>query len=796
MNDLRFAARSLLKAPTFSGAVIATLALGIGASCAIFSVADRVLFRPPPYPAPEQLVVIGHTAKDFGFLPSVYPIQLAAYREHVRSFSAFAAMRLSQANLVAGDQPVGVNTGAVPVDYLAQVGVVPLIGRTFVPGEDKAGADNVVILSHRLWKERFGGDKDAIDRQVLIDGVSCRIVGVLPPDFLPPHFHHAELYRPLTLTVDPARPLEGYLWVIGRLRPGVTLEQAQAEMATVKYDVNARAARVLANQTPSLRRLADESSTVEFRKTQWTLLAAVAFLYAIACANAANLMLARVHGRRRELSVRLAIGCSRGELVRLVAVEALVLTLVAAAVGLLVARWLFPLLLWMTRGADGDWPTAATLDWRSIAFTTALSVVTGLLICVPTAWRLSRADVIAGLKDGGAALGESRPVRRLRGALVILEAALAVVLLIGAQLMVRSVARLQHVERGIDPANKAALYLANTSRHRRSLEATRQFHENVCAALLKVPGVVAVSTATMVPLSNGSTLTRLKKPDGTEFWASWNGVAPSFRAMLGLPLVKGRWFDDAQPSSAPVVVINETMARDLFGTADPVGKSYDFRGGKDGVPWTVIGVVRDIRNRAREEAGPQFYFPDWQMPSAGGNSVLLRLSRPVDPALNDAVRRAVYTVDPLVATMALRPLSDTVALQTGSERQTLGVLKLLSGLALGLATLGLFAVMAYNVAQRMAEFGVRAALGAQPRDLMQLVMVRGARLAGLGVVLGCAGAWALTRFVLSLLYETNPHDPFVYAGVALVLVAAALIGCWLPARRAARVDVSTLLRSE
>lgn len=797
MNDLRFALRSLAKSPGFTVVTLLTLALGIGSSTAIFSVADRILFRAPPYPIPEQLVVLGYKTKRFDFLPSQLPIQLAAYREHVKSFSSFAALESSRVNLVVQGGPAGVALGRVTVDHFPTLGAIPMLGRAFVPGEDQAGADNVVVLSHRFWLKHFGGDPAVLGREVLLAGRSCRVVGVLAKDFRPPPMHDADLYQPLVLTIDPARPFGSYLSVIGRLQPGCTAEQARAELAAFKYPTSAAAARVLGERELRVVPLA-ERLRASRPATQAALLAAVGFLYAIACANAANLVLVRVHGRRKEFSVRLALGCSRGRLMWLVLLDNLVLTTVAGAAGLFVAQWIFPALLHLAPGGGARWG-ASSMDWRALMFTVGLGTVTGLLVSLAPAWRLAQANVTEGLKEGGQTLGESRRLRQMRSGLVVLEAALAVALLVGAGLMVRSVHRLQQIDRGFDPANKIAVWLQlpgdRYSNRYGTPDARREFYQRLEECLLAVPGVQGVAFTSVVPMAGTSTIT-LRKPDGTEYDAGFNPVTPGFRRMLGLPLVKGRWFDDALAGGTAVVVVNETMARGYFGEDNPVGRVFSLQTGPKAAPWQVVGVVQDVREQARERPRPQLYYPYWQGPTDSVASLLLRLNQPPNVAVADAVRRAIYSVDPLVATMPWRPLVDEAAAQFAQERYMLAVLQVLSGLALGLAVLGLFAVMAYNVAQRMGEFGVRLALGAMPGHLFRMVLTRGLGLASFGVVIGCGAAWALTRFMQSLLFETSPHEPLVYVAVALLLLAAAALGCWLPARRATRVDVAKLLRAE
>jgi putative ABC transport system permease protein len=795
MNDFRFAGRSLAKSPGYSAAVVVTLALGIGAAAAIFSVVDQALFRPPPYPHPEQLVVVGYKSKRFDFLPAMLAVQLAAFREQAKSFASFASLENRWDNMVYRGQPMGVAIGAVPADYFGNLGVLPLFGRAFVEGEDKPGADNVVILSHALWRDRFDSDETVVGRRVTIGNVGCQIVGVLPADFRPPDMHYAQIYQPLALTIDPAQPISARtLWGLGRLRPGVTLAQAQAELAAIKIEVSAAAARTLADREPALRPLNYRTQGVTDDKS-WTMLAAVSLLYAIACANATNLMLARVHGRRKELSVRLAIGCSRGGLVRLVLVENSLLMAVAATGGLLVARWIFPALLLLAPSSEIS-SLVTKLDWRAVAFCGTLSLFTGLVVSLPAVWRISRADVTAGLKDGGQALGESPSLRRIRGSLVVVEAALAVVLLIGAGLMVRTIQRIVQVDRGIDPTNKIGMALTLPAKVYASVEARQGLSLQLDERLRRVPGVQSVAFATVVPLSNMSSTMFLTKGDGTEVRVGPNGVAPSFMRTLGLPFVKGHGFEEARPGDSPVAVISESLARQFFGDENPIGRSLTIRQGA--APWEIVGVVRDVLDSVRRSPPPQLYFPIWQLPTGGGTglTVLLRTNRSMDVALADGMRRAIYAIDPRIVALPPHEFAQTVADEVKRERYLLTLLQVLAGLALLLALLGLFAVMAYSVAQRMGEFGIRMALGAVPAQLFGLVLKRGLVLVGFGIATGCGAAWGLTRLMQSLLYETSPHDPMVYGIVAIALGLAAVAGCWVPARRAMRVDVAKLLRAE
>ncbi|WP_158305352.1 ADOP family duplicated permease [Opitutus terrae] len=797
-QDFRFVLRSLAKSPGYTLAVVLTLALGIGAATAIFSVADRALFRPLPYPAADELFVVGRTTPRHAFIPHLLPVQLASYRENAKSFRSLAAFEHSWSNVVVGNAPAGGITAGISADYFDTLGTLPLLGRLFLPGEDQPGAGRVIVLSHRFWRDKLGAAPTAIGRVVLVGGESCEVVGVLPPDFRPPLGTAADLYRPLASAPNPAAPFAGkVVYVVGRLQPGATSAQAAAELAGIQVPVSGSAARQLAEQKPKLMPLTEWTHQQSPFAMHGALLAAVAFLYAIACTNATSLMLARVHGRRRELSVRLAIGCSRSQLLRSVLAENLALVLLGGAGGGLAAIWGLPALERLASSAAAADGAVWQLDWRALAFAAALSLVTSVLVSLAPGWQVLHANVSEGLKDTAQALGESRRLRRVRGGLVVVEAALAMALLIGAGLMVRSVVHLQHIDRGLDLTNKVSVWLKLPDGSYRSAEAQLELTRRLEEQLRTIRGVQTVAVTTGVPPFSGAISWPLAKPDGSAYQANVNPVSPGFLRTLGLVLVRGEWFDDARPSGERVVVINEAMARGFFGAEDPLGRSLVVMPGQQKqAPWRVVGVVADVRGRVHASPSPQLYYPYWQMPSTFAVTVVFGLGGPRDTAFDDAVRRAVFVVDPLIATLMITSLDEAANSQLAQERYVLRVMQVLSALALALATAGLFAVMAYAVAQRMGEFGVRLALGALPSDLSRLVLRRGLVLASIGVLIGCSTAWALTRFLQSLLYETSPLDPLVYAAVALLLLAAAALGCWLPARRAARADVARLLRAE
>ncbi|PTX94392.1 ADOP family duplicated permease [Opitutus sp. ER46] len=795
MHDFRFAFRSLAKSPGYTLAVVLTLALGIGAATAIFSVADRILFRPPPYPFHERLVVLGQHTKRLGFLNMAYPVEIAAYRRSVPAIEAYASMAPSFANLVVDGVPIGVRQGSVSLDYFTTLGAIPALGRSFLPDEDQPGNDAVVILSDHLWRERFTADPAVLGKSVIVNGTSCRVIGVTPKRFEPPALSGgSDIYRPQTNVFDPARPIQGYAIVIARLRAGATCAQANAEIAAAELPIAPKWVRSFKDQRREVKPYLERVTRMKKTGPYWALLAAVACLYGIACVNAVNLMLARLQSRRRELVVRLALGGSHWQIARLLVAENLLLTALASATGVVLAQWLFPILIRIV-GDGSSGIGRASVDWRVLGFMGVLSVGTALLVSVLPTLRLRQTNVTEGLSEGSHTFGENRRLRAVRSLLVVVEAALAVVLLVGAGLMARTVQRLDRLDRGFDLTNKAAVWLQIPRDAYKSADARRVFYEQLESRVRAVPGVSAITVSTTVPLA-GTSSGYVKRPDGTEIRVGGTATTPSFNRMLGMSLVKGRWFDDAVVGGAPVVVLNETLARAYFGDEEPLGRTFECPWASGPKSWQVVGIVRDLHVHARGKPEPEFWHPYWQDSDDTVCTLLIRTSGRPDAALADGIRRAVFSINPLIATMPLRLLSESADQQIASERYTKTVLQVLSTIALGLAVAGLFAIMAYGVSERMGEFGVRMALGAMPQQLFRLVLSRGLILAALGVVIGGAAAWGLTRFLQSLLYETSATDPLVYGGVAALLLVAAALGCWLPARRAMRADVVKLLRRE
>ncbi len=799
LADFRFALRSLGRARGFTLVTVLTLALGIGSAAAIFSVADWVLFRAEKFPT--DVFLIGGQTGTNPFNPVRMESMTRVYEQEKRAFTEFAKAGRSQGNVVIEGRPVATGWLGVTPNLLPMLGIKPMLGRSFLPGEDKEGSDQVIIVNYWFWKQRLGGGPDALGRKVLVGETVCTVVGVLAKDQTFPPYIYSSVLRPLTYRLDPAMPWMPQFFLFGRTAAGVTQEQAQAALRGLKVDLPAQVAQFYTDDRVVLSSLA-EMNKLSRPEIYWVMVGAVGFLYAIACLNASNLMLVRMLGQRRELSVRLALGAGRSRIVRLLVAESVTLAVLAGLTGLLVANWLFPLLLSATGGPGGgarDW-ASWTLGWRVVGVMGLLTVVTSLAIALIPAVRVLHTDINSGLKDGGAAVGESRALGRLRGALVVLQAAFAVILLAGAGLMIRTFANFQRIDLGFEPAGIAKVFIGFPPGYpgERDWEPRLNRLKEISAELMHVPGAKAVGFGNDVLLPGYSyTSHTLAGPDGQPVKTMMMSFSIGFQEASGIRLKRGKWLDQPRGNA---VLLNETLARALFPDQDPVGRFVRPLGANPGVPpdwkgWEVAGVVGDIRSTLRDAPGNMIYSPEGWAP--GGFSVMIvRMGREFDVSFADALRRRLYAFDSRIVVHAVMSVSELRDNQLWVERMANSVLKVLAGIALLLTVVGMFSVLAYTVDRRMGEFGVRMALGATKRDLVALVMKRGLLLTAIGVVLGLAGTLALSKFVKTLLFGTTSNDPWVLVAVGVVLLLTSVLACAVPARRAARVDVAHLLRSE
>jgi putative ABC transport system permease protein len=791
MSDLRYALRQLARSPGFSATVVLTLALGIGACAAIFTVVDAVLLRPLPFAEPERLVMLNERKPPEVPMFVVRPNTFPYWKRLVTSFEGLAVVRDGSYNLTGQGAPVRVYTGKVTANAFPMLRVQPALGRTFAVDEETPGKDAVVILSHGFWQRQLGGRPDVLGQSLQLDGRSHRVVGVMPEGFaLPGRF---DLYVPHGYQVfrkdeSDNRTIE----VFARLKPGVTIAQARAELDAIEAGLAREDSDDFEGWQPVVAPML-EARVGEARRPLLALLGAVGLLLLIACANAAHLLLARGTVRAREIAVRAALGASRGRLVGELLGESLVLALAAGALGLLLAQWGVSALLAL---APEGLPRLQEIavDRRVLAFTAALALLTAVVFGLAPALAATRPDLHATLKEGGRGVGPGR--HRLRGALVVAEVAIAVVLLAGAGLLVRSFDRLRHVDRGFQPDGALAVSLSLPQEKYASAEQIGGFAGQVLERLGALPGVTAAGVVQDLPFAGGLNFFCLlveghpppDQCDATRYYA----ISPDYFRAMGIAVRRGRVYEARDWRTATrTTVINEALVRRYFPGQDAVGKRI--AASNRPTEWyTVVGVVSDVRDETLGDAiRPQVYAMLAHEPAHALTFVVRGVG-----AVPPAVRAAVESVDPQQPIASLRPLTDLVAASIARDRFAATLFAVFSAAALLLAAVGIYGVMAYAVARRTGEIGVRLALGARAADVLALVVGQGGRLVALGLVLGVGAALLLAGLVQAMLFEIGPRDPLSYAATALLLALVALLACLVPALHAARIDPMTALRAE
>jgi putative ABC transport system permease protein len=808
-QDLRYGSRMLIKNPGFTMIAVLTLALGIGANTAIFSVVNAVLLKPLPYLESERLVMV------YGEFPALKTNQMrlslpeyADFQQQTRSFVASGVFDSGSANLATyeGGEPERVERGSLTPEMFAVLQVAPLLGRVFTPEEEQAGHDDVVLLGHSLWQRRFAGKTDAIGQKLMISGRSHTIIGVMPPGFaFPPK---TEIWEPLWFPkemYDQQRRGARGLEVLARLKPGVRSVEAQAELdrlgaqLSAQYPQNYGADRRYRMIVAPLL----EDFVGELKPALLLLTGAVGFVLLIACANVANLLLARAATRRQEMAVRLALGAGRGRLARQLLTESVLLALTGGVAGLLLAAWGVQLLL---RFAPDNLPRlgAVSLDGRVLAFTALASLLTGLIFGLAPALQAARADVNEALRDSGRT-GTGVKQQRLRNAFVIVEIALALVLLTGAGLALKSFWRLQAVEPGFNPDGVLTLrmLLPFTTYPQTSQRAA--FFRQVLEHIRALPGVAAAGAASRIPMApgnNSGTMTgeNPANPEALQAETEMRWASPGYFQTMGIALLSGRDFNHADvEGTLPVAIVDESLARRFYPNEDPIGKRIKRGGPQRTRPWkTIVGVVSSVRNQRLDATSlPQAYFPVFQEADEMYNLSFAVRSQGGEPtALAQSVRAAVLAVDRNQPVFDVKPLRQIVADSIALRRLAFLLLSVFAVVAVLLAASGIFGVMAYTVTQRTHEIGIRMALGAQTRDVLRLVLRQGLTLISVGVALGWLAALGLTRLLEKLLYGVSATDPLTFGGVGALLVAVALLACYLPARRATKTDPIAALRNE
>jgi len=799
-QDLRFALRQLWKRPVFSLISLGMLALGIGANTAIFSVVYAVLLKPLPFPEPTRLVRIWESRVEQGWdRASVAPGNFWDLREMNRAFEDLGAYRWSSANLTGVESPERLSMGRVTAGFFGGVlGVRPTVGRTFLPGEDEPGVENrVALLGYGFWQSRFGGDPAVLNTQLTLDDESYTVVGVLPGGR--PWLDYADVYVPMVR--DPGDTRSSFeLAVIGRLRPGVTMEGGRSDLEAVARRLEEAFPQELEGMGITVGSSEEWAADAQTRRALWVLLGAVGFLLLIACVNLANLFLARATGRIRETAIRAAAGASRGRLVRQGLTESLFVSLVGAGLGLGLAVWGVDAMTALAPGRIPGLDGVAINGWV-LTFTLGAGILTGVITGLVPAFQASGGDAASILRAGAQSIAGNRAHHRLRGGLVAVEVALSLVLLVGAGLLIRSFGELVGAERGFETENRliATVNVPGSYAPAEALEFNRQLMERISS----LPPVVSAAAVHIRPLAGGSTGMGFVRPDDPEPeggipWASWRLVTPGYFETLGVPVRRGRDFtqDDlvfSGEGNLPIL-ISQRVAELLWPGEDPLGRIITLWAGQAGRPGEVRGVVGDMRERGIDQGPTLAVYLPYFAPGWPPDVVIHTAGEPT--AVLPALREILASLDPNIPLSDVTTMEDMVGQSMGSQRFLMVLVSLFAGLALLLALAGVYGVQSYRVAQQTSEIGVRVAIGATGRQILRKVLLQAMGPAGLGLVAGLAGAFALSRFMAGLLFQVEAGDPVTYAGVAGILAVASVFSAWLPARRAARVDPVIAFRTE
>jgi predicted permease len=799
-QDLRYGVRALRKQSGFTAVVVLTLAIGIGANSTIFSFANGVLLRPLPYAQPERLVLLDETAPKRGVqsLGVSFP-NFLDWRAQNQVFEDIAAYSSGSYTLVDGGEPEQVRGARVSGGLFEILDVSPALGRTISREEDRPGSETVVILGHGLWQGRFGADAGIVGRTISLNNRPHTVVGVMPPGFRFPEV--ADLWVPLALDTQRWTRTDHGLGAIARLKPGVTLEQAGAEMVAIARRIEEQ--NPVTNEGLSVSVSDMRAGLVsDYRQALLILLGVVGFVLLIACVNVANLLLARASARQQEVSIRVALGASRWRIFRQLMTESLVLSTAGGALGLVLAVWGLKLLLTAVPVELPFW-MRFDLDGRVLGFTVAVTLLTGIVFGAAPALQASKIDLNKTLKEGGRSAAGGAGLRRLRSLLVVGEVALALILLVGAGLMMRSFLRLQRVDVGLDPTNVLTATVPLPQAKYREPERQSAFFQQLVERVGHLPGVRAAGAVSNLPL-DGSRWGRSLTVEGRPVLAVGEApminhcvVTPGYFSALGIPVLTGRDIAEADGRDAPrVTVVDERLAREYWPGESALGKRVRFGPPESNEPWhTVVGVVGDVRHERPDAVTRMSVYVPYQQITVRQMTLAVRTAN--DPAgLAAAVRSQVRELDPAQPLTGVRTMEEVVSRAVWQPRLHTILFGVFAAVALLLAAVGIYGVMSYAVTQRTHEIGIRVALGARNTDVLRLVVGQGMRLVIVGVGLGVVGALGVTRLLESLLFGVSATDPATFAGVAAALSAVALVACYLPARRATRVDPLVALRYE
>ena len=816
-QDLRYGARMLLKNPGITFVVILALALGIGANTAIFSVVNAVLLRPLPYQESERLVFLNERSQVLDEMSISYP-NFTDWRNQNHVFEKIGVYNRNSYNLTGAGEAERILTAQVSADLFSVLRVNAAVGRVFNDGEDKPGGAPVVVLSDALWQRRFGGQMSILNQALTLNGKSYTVIGVMPQGFLYPS--RVEMWVPVgQLSGDSNWQQRGNhpgLYAVARLKPGATLGQAQADMDNIAVNLEKQYPDSNTGNRVRIRPLL-EIFVSEARGTLWVLFGAVAFVLLIACANIANLLLARATARQKEMAIRAAMGAGRWRIARQLLTESVLLALIGGSLGLLIAHWSIKLILYIS-------PTAIprsreiSLDWKVLAFTLGVSFITGILFGLVPAIQAGEVDVHETLKETGRG---TTGRHWLRSSLVVVEVATTMVLLIGAGLMMRSFYRLQKVNPGFSYARLASFTVSLPQKKYASEAQRSEFFSGLLENIRALPGVEATAAASGLPLGNNGWQTSfvvdgqpLPPRDKTPLMEACTVTPDYFRAM-NIPLLRGRYFSDQDNRSflagrdlskldegdrliagVNSIVIDEEFARRYWPNEDPVGKRIRLGNDAKSPVLTVVGVVGRVKMEglSQDSNRVQGYFAFAQLPFSG-MTVIMKASGDPNQLIASA-REQVKALDPDQPIYSIRTMDEIRAESVAPERLNLALFSIFAGIALLLAVVGIYGVMSYTVTQRTHEIGIRMAIGAQQRDVFRMVIGQGMMLALIGVAIGLAGAFGLTRLMATMLFGVEPTDPATFAGIAVLLTGVALVACYIPGRRATKVDPVVSLRYE
>jgi putative ABC transport system permease protein len=802
LSDARYALRNLLRRPTFTLIAVVTLALGIGANTAIFSAINALLLKPLPFPELDRVVAIWDKLPSRGVMHNEVTVaNYLDWQSQTQSFEQLALYRWWSANLTGIDPPERIQGFLVTANFLDVTGMKPIMGRTFSSEENQPGKDQVAVITHSLWQRRFGGDPNILDKTITVNSIVRRIIGVMPERFNFPK--GAEIYAPLQMTPElmKSRGNHGY-YVIGRLKQGASITGAQAEID----NVSAR----LEQQYPETNKgwgatvfpiVADTVRTYD--TALWVMMAAVGFVLLIACANVANLMLARASGRQKEIAVRTALGASRWRIVRQLLTESVIVALVGGALGVLIGFWGVDAL----RAANPADAAKYAPGWYQLGinptvllFTLGLSLVSGIVFGLAPALQMSKPNLNDSLKEG--TRGTTGTSHLLRSSLVVFEVALSLVLLVGAGLLIRSFLSLLKTDPGFNPDHVLTMNLVLPGAKYKDETARAAFYNDLIQRVKAQPGVQSAAVVNYLPLggSNSSDSYLVEgEPEpapGQEHDGRYRVATPDYFRTMEISIVRGRGFTEQDKAGAtPVVIVNETLARKHWPGQDPLGKRIRFYGPLEKAPWMeVVGVIKDVKHELNIPIEPEYYLPHAQ---DAWNAMVLVARTSVEPAsLAGALRQQVWAIDKDQPVFDVKTMYEVRSMSVALYSFSSVMLGIFAGVALVLAAVGIYGVMAFVVTQRTQEIGIRMALGARTADVLKLVVKHGMKLALIGIVIGLAGSWALTRFIEKLLVGVQPTDLLTFSLVSAGLLLAAFVACYLPARRATKVDPLVALRYE